>query len=101
MKTMAGAILLGMIATTSANAAGLASIHQSVKRSGNGAGKQVLASCSSLSGRTPSGERFIASGNPAAARTWPIGTSLTVTNPANGQSVVVRVNDHGPFGRAY
>jgi len=64
-------------------------------------GQEVLASFYSLSGRTASGERFIANGNTAAARTWPIGTSLTVTNPANGQSVVVRINDSGPWGRAY
>ena len=101
MKTIAGAILLGMIATTSANAAGWDSIHRYVKRSGKCAGQEVLASFYSLSGRTASGERFIANGNTAAARTWPIGTSLTVTNPANAQSVVVRINDTGPWGRAY
>jgi len=101
MKTVAGAVLLGMIATTLANAAGWDSIHRYVKRSGNCAGQEVLASFYSLSGRTSSGERFVANGNTAAARTWPIGTTLTVTNPANGRSVVVRINDSGPWGRAY
>jgi rare lipoprotein A len=101
MKTFAGVILMGIIATTSANAAGWSSIHRYVKRSGNCAGQEVLASFYSLSGRTSNGERFVASGNTAAARTWPIGTTLTVTNPANGQSVIVRINDRGPWGRAY
>jgi peptidoglycan lytic transglycosylase len=101
MKTIAGAILLGMIVSASANAAGWASIHRYVKPSGNCAGQELLASFYSLSGRTSSGERFIASGNTAAARTWPIGTTLTITNPANGKSVVVRINDSGPWGHAY
>jgi len=95
------AVLLGLIATTSANAAGWESIHRYVKRSGKCAGQEILASFYSLSGKTSSGESFIADGNTAAARTWPIGTTLTVTNPTNGQSVVVRINDTGPWGRAY
>ena len=32
-----------------------------------------------------------------AHRTLPFGTALKVTNPANGKSVTVRVNDRGPF----
>ena len=35
----------------------------------------------------------------AAHRTLPFGTRLRVTNPASGQSVIVVVNDRGPFGR--
>jgi len=35
----------------------------------------------------------------AAHRSLPFGTMLRVTNPANGKSVVVRVNDRGPFSR--
>jgi len=101
MKIVALALLLGLIATTSANAAGWESIHRYVKRSGKCAGQEILASFYSLSGKTSSGESFIADGNTAAARTWPIGTTLTVTNPTNGQSVVVRINDTGPWGRAY
>jgi rare lipoprotein A len=101
MKIVAVAVLLGLIGTTSANAAGWSSIHRYVKRSGKCAGQEILASFYSLSGSTSSGERFVANGNTAAARTWAIGTTLTVTNPANGQSVVVRINDKGPWGRAY
>ena len=100
-KMIAAAVSLVLTATTSANAAGWSSIHRYVKRSGKCAGQELLASFYSLSGRTSSGERSDANGNTAAARTWPIGTSLTVTNPANGQSVVVRINDNGPWGRAY
>lgn len=47
--------------------------------------------------RTASGERFNPHGFTAAHRTLPLGTKLRVTNVANGRSVIVRVNDRGPF----
>lgn len=47
--------------------------------------------------RTASGEAFNNGAMTAAHRTLPFGTRLRVTNPANGKSVVVRVNDRGPF----
>ena len=101
MKNIGIVILLSLLTFTSANAAGWGSIHKYVKRTGNCAGQEVLASSYSSGKRTASGERFYANGNTAAARTWPIGTSLTVTNPKNGRSIVVRVNDTGPWGSAY
>lgn len=51
-----------------------------------------------LAGRpTANGERFNPSALTAAHRTLPFGTRLKVTNPRNGRSVVVRINDRGPF----
>jgi rare lipoprotein A len=50
--------------------------------------------------RTSSGERFNPNGLTAAHRTLPLGTRLRVTNVANGRSVIVRVNDRGPFVRS-
>jgi len=47
--------------------------------------------------RTASGERFNPRAMTAAHRTLPLGTKLRVTNKANGRSVVVRINDRGPF----
>ncbi|HEY0113007.1 MAG TPA: septal ring lytic transglycosylase RlpA family protein [Allosphingosinicella sp.] len=47
--------------------------------------------------RTASGERFNPQALTAAHRTLPLGTKLRVTNKANGKSVIVRVNDRGPF----
>jgi rare lipoprotein A len=47
--------------------------------------------------RTASGERFNMSAMTAAHRTLPFGSQVRVTNPANGRSVVVRINDRGPF----
>ena len=49
--------------------------------------------------RTASGERFNPNAFTAAHRTLPLGTRLKVTNVANGRSVIVRVNDRGPFTR--
>jgi rare lipoprotein A len=46
---------------------------------------------------TASGEVFDASAFTAAHRTQPFGTMLKVTNLENNQSVIVRVNDRGPY----
>jgi rare lipoprotein A len=40
-----------------------------------------------------------AAGLTAAHKTLPLGTRVRVTNTANGRSVVVRINDRGPFTR--
>ena len=101
MKYVGIGIFIGLLTITSANAAGWGSVHKYVKPSGNCAGQEVLASYYSSGTRTASGERFDASGNTAAARTWPLGTTLTVTNPKTGRSITVRINDTGPWGIAY
>jgi rare lipoprotein A len=54
-----------------------------------------------MPGKTASGHAFDANGNTAAARSWALGTSLTVTNPHNGKAVTVTINDRGPYGTAY
>ena len=101
MKRIGFGILIGIMSFTAANAAGWGSVHKYVKPSGNCAGQEILASSYSSGKRTASGERFDASGNTAAARTWPIGTTLTVTNPKNSRSLTIRINDTGPWGIAY
>jgi rare lipoprotein A len=50
-------------------------------------------------GRSASGERASPGGLTAAHRTLPFGTLVRVTNRSNGRSVVVRINDRGPFVR--
>jgi len=47
--------------------------------------------------RTANGETFDMNAMTAAHRTLPFGSMVRVTNPRNGRSVVVRVNDRGPF----
>ncbi len=50
-------------------------------------------------GCTANGERASTSGLTAAHRTLPFGTMVRVTNRNSGRSVVVRINDRGPFVR--
>tara|TARA_B100002051_G_scaffold121354_1_gene115556 strand:- start:312 stop:776 length:465 start_codon:yes stop_codon:yes gene_type:complete len=46
---------------------------------------------------TANGEHFRKGTLTAAHRTLPFGTKVRVTNLSNGRSVVVRINDRGPF----
>ena len=47
--------------------------------------------------KTASGERFNMYQMTAAHRTLPLGTIVRVTNPANGKTVKVKINDRGPY----
>ena len=49
-------------------------------------------------GPTASGERFNKHALTAAHRTLPMNTRVRVTNERNDKSVIVRINDRGPFG---
>jgi rare lipoprotein A len=50
---------------------------------------------------TASGESFQVDKLTCASRTLPFGTMIKVTNPRNGRSIVVRVNDRGPYTPRY
>lgn len=56
-----------------------------------------MASYYGYGGRTANGERHSAKAMTAAHRSLPFNTRVRVTNKANGRSVVVRINDRGPF----
>ena len=47
--------------------------------------------------RTSSGETYNPEGLTAASTTLPLGSHVRVLNPDTGRSVVVRINDRGPF----
>lgn len=49
--------------------------------------------------RTASGKRLNPGALTAAHRTLPFGTNVRVTNKKNGRSVIVTINDRGPFVR--
>lgn len=85
-RTLATGLLMGL---------GLASATGEAY-AGNGCGK---ASWYALHSKTASGERMVPSKLTAAHRSLAFGTKLKVTNMRNGSSVVVRVNDRGPFIR--
>ncbi|PPJ48096.1 septal ring lytic transglycosylase RlpA family protein [Rhizobium sp. KAs_5_22] len=57
------------------------------------------ASWYALHSKTASGERMNPSLLTAAHKSLRFGTKLKVTNAKNGKSVVVRINDRGPFIR--
>jgi rare lipoprotein A len=46
---------------------------------------------------TATGERFDKTAMTAAHKTLPLNTRVRVTNAVNGRSVVVRINDRGPY----
>jgi rare lipoprotein A len=59
-----------------------------------------IASVYGVSGeKTANGERLSAGALTAAHRSLPLGSRAVVTNKVNGRSVVVRINDRGPFVR--
>jgi rare lipoprotein A len=66
-----------------------------------GAGERPLLAAiySEYSGKTASGEAFSPLKLTAAHRTLPFGTMVRVTNVRNGCTVIVRINDRGPFGK--
>jgi rare lipoprotein A (peptidoglycan hydrolase) len=49
--------------------------------------------------RTSNGEIYNPEGLTAASKTLPLGSHVRVTNPDTGRSVVVRINDRGPYVR--
>lgn len=69
----------------------------SVKPSKTQIALRGLASFYSEDQETASGERFDRRGLNAAHPSLPFGTRLRVTNVGNGRSVMVRINDRGPF----
>jgi rare lipoprotein A len=69
---------------------------------GNGLAETTTGVCSYYSRShnghiTAGGEKFDSNALTAAHRKYPMGTKLKVTNLDNDKSVVVKVNDRGPF----
>jgi rare lipoprotein A len=62
-------------------------------------GNRVVATWYQSGRRTATGAAFNPNGHTAAHRSLPFGSRVTVTNPRNGQSVTVTINDRGPFTR--
>lgn len=65
-----------------------------------GSSSELLATYYWQGQRLACGGQFNPHGLTAASRTLPCGTKLTVTNPHNGRSVAVTVNDRGPYTNA-
>jgi rare lipoprotein A len=59
----------------------------------------IAAIHSGTTGKTTSGEAFNPESLTAAHRSLPLGSMVRVTNTQNSRSIVVRINDRGPFSR--
>jgi rare lipoprotein A len=68
-----------------------------IANAGSYGSSSIKASYYTHGGVTADGERFNPNGFTAAHRTLPFGTRLKVVNEKTGRSVVVRINDRGPF----
>jgi len=81
--------------------AAVAQLFPLVASSARAEGQSGIASVySTESGsRTASGARLNPGAMTAAHRSYPLGSKIKVTNRRNGRSVVVTVNDRGPFVR--
>lgn len=73
-------------------------VHRPV-RSASGFTQSGSASFYNTGRRTANGERPNWGAMTAAHRTLPMGTRVRVTNIRNGRTIVVRINDRGPFIR--
>ena len=85
--------------STQAHSRGFAWFFAHSKPLGTCSGQHVVATFYASGRRTASGQTFDPSGHTAAHRTLPFGSRVTVTNPQNGNSVTVVINDRGPFTR--
>ena len=91
--------VLAVASSPAAHSRGFGWFFAHSKPSGACSGQQVVATYYHSGRRTASGQAFNASGHTAAHRTLPFGSQVTVTNPQNGRSVTVVINDRGPFTR--
>ncbi|MCF3640788.1 septal ring lytic transglycosylase RlpA family protein [Rhizobium sp. TRM95111] len=92
---MSSKICSAALAAVIAIAGGIA-IADDANAAADGCGR---ASWYALTSRTASGERMNPTLMTAAHRSLRFGTKVRVTNARNGKSVVVRINDRGPFIR--
>jgi rare lipoprotein A len=97
---IAGLVAFVLIASSGpASSRGFGWFFSHSKPGGSCAGQSVVATYYVSGRRTASGQAFNVGGYTAAHRTLPFGSQVTVTNPENGKSVTVTINDRGPFTR--
>jgi endonuclease YncB( thermonuclease family) len=99
LKISAVAVMIGLT-PCAADAGGWATVHRYVQKTGKcGSGKEVLATLYSIGSQTASGEPVSRHSLTAASHEYPLGTTVSVTNPLNGRTCSIRINDRGPFGK--
>jgi rare lipoprotein A len=82
-----------------ANSRGFAWFFAHSRPEGQCSGQRVVATYYESGRLTASGQPFNVGGHTAAHRTLPLGSQVAVTNPRNGKTVTVLINDRGPFTR--
>lgn len=98
LSTLVFALALVLLSALPAGASrGLAWFFAHSRAEGNCSGQRVVATFYDSGHRTASGQIFNAGGFTAAHRTLPFGSRVTVSNPQNGKSITVQINDRGPF----
>ena len=60
-------------------------------------GEMIVATWYDTGTHTASGKAFDPNGHTAAHRTLPFGTKILITNPHTSKSLLVTINDRGPF----
>lgn len=102
MKTIQQKLLFLVVVWSLAVLVGCASDQQSAMRSGLGHTEYGQASFYAdkyQNRRTASGEVYRHEAMTAAHRKLPFGSRVKVTNRNNGKSIIVKINDRGPFVR--
>ena len=95
-----GLAMAGLIASSAqAHSRGFEWFFAHSKPHGSCSGQHVVATYYVSGRRTASGQAFDSGAHTAAHRSLPFGSKVTVTNPENGRSVTVVINDRGPFTR--
>ncbi len=94
----------GTLVVATAILLGATAAHAKDWRKANASAPRTFSGMASYYGResgnrTASGQRLNPSAMTAAHRSLPFGTKVKVTEPRSGRSVVVTINDRGPFIR--
>lgn len=100
MKILAP-LLAACVLASAAHAGGWATVHRYVHATGKCSGREVMSSwyCES-GGRLAGGGRMNCSAITAASWEYPMHSTITVTNPHNGRTCQIHINDTGPNGLA-
>ena len=96
-KTLKHALLLMVVATLAVSGCGGGSGEPSTEPGSVQEGEASYYAHKYHGRTTANGETYDENKMTAAHKTLPFGTTVRVTNLANGKKVVVRINDRGPF----
>jgi len=96
-KTLKPALLLMVVATLAVSGCGGGSGEPSTEPGSVEEGEASYYAHKYHGRTTANGETYDENKMTAAHKTLPFGTTVRVTNLANGKKVVVRINDRGPF----